>query len=192
MILSMDRLETELGPVAFLTDGTRLRALDFVDETARFEDRARRRFGDVAIRDADDPLGVRSRLAAYFAGDATAVEGIPAEPDGTPFQARVWAALREIPAGTTESYGKLAARLGAPTASRAVGMANSLNPIAIVIPCHRVIGSNRTLVGYAGGLERKRRLLELEGVCLPAGKTRSTILKRGFERQASFSSLSET
>ena len=171
MILLMDRLETELGTVAMLTDGTHLRALDFVDEPSRFLDRARRRFGDVVIRDADDPLGVRGRLAAYFAGDPAAVAGIPVEPGGTAFQARVWNALGDIPAGTTESYGALAARIGAPTASRAVGMANSLNPIAIVIPCHRVIGSNRTLVGYAGGLERKRRLLELEGVRLPGRKS---------------------
>jgi len=170
MILLMDRLETELGTVAMVADGTHLRALDFVDGTSRFLDRIRRRFGDVAIRDVDDPLGVRSRLAAYFGGDPTALDGIPAEPDGTAFQSRVWKALRNIPAGATESYGTLAARIGAPKSSRAVGMANSLNPIALVIPCHRVIGSNRALVGYAGGLDRKRRLLELEGVHLPERK----------------------
>lgn len=189
MILFMDRLETKLGTVAMLTDGTHLRALDFVDDPLRFEDRARRRFADAAIREADDPLGVRSRLAAYFAGDPAALEAIPTEPGGTPFQSRVWKALRDIPAGATESYGAIAARIGAPTASRAVGMANSLNPIAIVIPCHRVIGANRALVGYAGGLERKRWLLELEGVCLPERKPGRSTRPRDFESETTLACL---
>jgi methylated-DNA-[protein]-cysteine S-methyltransferase len=191
MILFMDRLETALGTVAMLTDGTHLRALDFVDDPSRFEDRARRRFVDAAIREADDPLGVRTRLAAYFAGDPAAVEAIPVDPGGTPFQARVWKALRDIPAGTAVSYGTIAVRVGAPTASRAVGMANSLNPIAIVIPCHRVIGANRALVGYAGGLERKRRLLELEGVRLPERKSGRSTLPRDPEPETALSCLAQ-
>jgi methylated-DNA-[protein]-cysteine S-methyltransferase len=170
MILLADQLQTELGSVWMLTDGQSLRALDFVDDLSEMESRARRRFGEVSIRRENDPLGVRSRLEAYFAGDPAALSAIPVDPGGTPFQARVWNALCEIPYGTTETYGTLAARLGAPKASRAVGMANSRNPIAIVIPCHRVIGARNGLGGYAGGLDRKRRLLELEGVRLNASE----------------------
>lgn len=86
------------------------------------------------------------------------------EPTGTPFQLRVWAALREIPYGTTASYGEIARRIGSPRAVRAVGRANGSNPIAIIVPCHRVIGANGTLTGYGGGLPRKQTLLELEGI----------------------------
>jgi methylated-DNA-[protein]-cysteine S-methyltransferase len=170
MILLADQLQTELGSVWMLTDGQSLRALDFVDDLSEMETRAGRRFGEVSIRRENDPLGVRSRLEAYFAGDPAALSAIPVNPGGTPFQARVWNALCEIPYGTTETYGTLAARLGAPKASRAVGMANSRNPIAIVIPCHRVIGARNGLGGYAGGLDRKRRLLDLEGVRLNASE----------------------
>ena len=88
---------------------------------------------------------------------------VPLAPAGTPFQQRVWAALREIPFGTTASYGEIAARVGNPRACRAVGMANHRNPLAILIPCHRVVGRSGALVGYAGGLDIKRALLELEG-----------------------------
>jgi methylated-DNA-[protein]-cysteine S-methyltransferase len=86
---------------------------------------------------------------------------------GTPFQRRVWTQLQEIPYGSTRSYGQVAARIGRPRSSRAVGAANGCNPVPVVVPCHRVIGGNGTMVGYAGGLELKRRLLELEGVAVP-------------------------
>ncbi len=99
---------------------------------------------------------MRSRLAAGAAG-------------GTDFQRRVWAALREIPSGTTRTYGDIAAELGEPGAARAVGLANGANPVAIVVPCHRVIGSAGALTGFGGGLERKRWLLEHEGVLLALG-----------------------
>lgn len=101
------------------------------------------------------------QLAAYFAGERRSFD-LPIELRGTPFQRRVWAALREIPYGQTISYGQLAARIGQPTASRAVGLANGRNPISIVVPCHRVIGANGRLTGYGGGIERKRQLLDLE------------------------------
>jgi methylated-DNA-[protein]-cysteine S-methyltransferase len=168
MILVADQLQTDLGTLWMLTDDRSLRALDFVDDLSEIEARTRRRLGSLSIRQEDDPLGVRSRLEAYFAGDPAALTAIPVNPGGTSFQARVWNALCEIPHGTTETYGALAARLGVPKASRAVGTANSRNPIAIVIPCHRVIGARNALGGYAGGLDRKRRLLELEGVRLDA------------------------
>lgn len=101
------------------------------------------------------------QLAAYFAGRLTEFT-LPLAPAGTPFQRRVWAGLRAIPYGETLSYGQLANKIGNPTAARAVGLANGRNPIAVVIPCHRVIGSDGSLTGYGGGLDRKRYLLDLE------------------------------
>ena len=101
------------------------------------------------------------QLEQYFAGERSRFE-LPLEPRGTAFEQRVWDALREIPYGTTESYGALAGRIGAPDAARAVGLANGRNPIAIVIPCHRVIGADGSLTGFGGGLARKRFLLDLE------------------------------
>jgi O-6-methylguanine DNA methyltransferase len=106
-------------------------------------------------------------LAAYFAGTVTALDGLPVARIGSEFQRRVWAALRQIPAGETRSYGQLAAAIGQPTASRAIGLANGANPIGIVVPCHRVIGSGGALTGYAGGVERKAWLLRHEGALAP-------------------------
>ena len=111
----------------------------------------------------DDPAfrKVTDQLAAYFAGDLRDFD-VPLAPRGTPFQLRVWEALREIPYGHTWSYGALATCVGNPNASRAVGLANGRNPIAVIVPCHRVIGSTGKLVGYGGGMERKKTLLDLE------------------------------
>lgn len=102
-----------------------------------------------------------TQLREYFAGDRTAFD-LPLDPAGTPFQRATWLALREIPYAETISYGQLAARVGNPHASRAVGLANGRNPISIVVPCHRVIGANGSLTGYGGGVDRKRTLLDLE------------------------------
>lgn len=107
-----------------------------------------------------------AQLQAYFAGELTDFE-LPIELHGTEFQRRVWASLREIPYGQTISYGELARWVGKPKASRAVGLANGRNPIAIVVPCHRVIGADGSLTGYGGGLERKVWLLEHEGSWAP-------------------------
>jgi methylated-DNA-[protein]-cysteine S-methyltransferase len=103
-----------------------------------------------------------SAFASYFAGSASALEALPLDPHGSAFQRRVWSALRDIPLGATASYGEIAVRIGSPGAARAVGDANRRNPIAIAIPCHRVIGGDGRLVGYAGGLARKRWLLDHE------------------------------
>jgi methylated-DNA-[protein]-cysteine S-methyltransferase len=119
--------------------------------------------GDVEVRAGSERLGVREALERYFAGDLSALDALPTQTHGTPFQREVWAALRTIPPGTTLSYGALARRLGKPNAMRAVGLANGANPIGIVVPCHRVIGANGTLTGYGGGLPRKRWLLAHEG-----------------------------
>jgi len=108
------------------------------------------------------PAAIRDPIEAYFRGDVTAIDGVTVEANGTPFQQQVWMALRHIPAGTTMSYGELAARIGRQGASRAVGLANGSNPVGIVVPCHRVIGSNGALTGYGGGIDRKRWLLEHE------------------------------
>ncbi len=113
-------------------------------------------------RETDDLLEqARAELDEYFAGARQAFD-VPLTPTGTEFQRRVWHALTTIPYGTTISYRALAERIGQPTATRAVGLANGRNPIAIVIPCHRVIGADGSLTGYGGGLERKRSLLDLE------------------------------
>jgi methylated-DNA-[protein]-cysteine S-methyltransferase len=104
---------------------------------------------------------VVDQLEAYFAGELTEFK-VTTRLEGTEFQRRVWNALCDIPYGETESYGQLAGRIGQPTASRAVGLANGRNPIAIIVPCHRVIGASGTLVGYGGGLDRKQKLLGLE------------------------------
>jgi methylated-DNA-[protein]-cysteine S-methyltransferase len=111
---------------------------------------------------ADEPFdAVRSQLQEYFGGQRTAFDA-PLLLEGTPFQRRVWTALLEIPYGATISYAELARRVGQPTASRAVGLANGRNPVAVIVPCHRVVGSNGRLTGYGGGLTRKRFLLDLE------------------------------
>ncbi|PPK63619.1 methylated-DNA--[protein]-cysteine S-methyltransferase [Actinokineospora auranticolor] len=107
----------------------------------------------------------RRQLAAYFAGELRDFD-LPLAPTGTPFQRTVWTALTTITWGHTTTYGGLAHQLGRPTASRAVGMANGRNPISIIVPCHRVIGTNGSLIGYGGGLPRKQHLLTLEGTSL--------------------------
>jgi methylated-DNA-[protein]-cysteine S-methyltransferase len=165
--LAFARIDSPLGEIAIACAGEVLVALDFADADGRFERSLRRRFGAVELVPARDPLGVATRLARYFAGRLDAIEDVAADPGGTLFQQRVWAALRRIGCGTTLSYGALAAALGQPTATRAVGLANGANPISIFVPCHRVIGSDGSLTGYGGGVTRKRWLLEHEGVLTP-------------------------
>jgi methylated-DNA-[protein]-cysteine S-methyltransferase len=118
---------------------------------------------EIELREGSGPKSTRDSLNSYFAGDFSALGSIEVETGGTPFQRKLWAALREIPSGQTSTYGVLAANIGVPKAVRAVGAANGANPISIVLPCHRVIGSNQRLTGYGGGLERKRWLLTHEG-----------------------------
>lgn len=108
------------------------------------------------------------QLSEYFAGKRMSFD-LPLAAAGTPFEQRVWSLLREIPYGTTTSYGELARRLGGPNEARAVGAANGKNPIPIIVPCHRVIGASGDLTGFGGGLDRKRWLLEHEGALLPLG-----------------------
>lgn len=131
---------------------------------ARLTARLARWFAPHEIVDEPSPVLDRTRewLDQYFAGERADAGGVPLDMRGAPFELRVWAALREIPAGATSSYGAIAARLSAPGASRAVGAANGANPVSIIVPCHRVIGSSGALVGYGGGIERKKWLLDHE------------------------------
>lgn len=116
--------------------------------------------GEIAAQ--ENPFGLRAAFAAYFAGEVDRLDKLPVVFTGTPFQNKVWQALRTISAGETLSYGALAKRLGDPKATRAVGLANGANPIALAVPCHRVIGSDGSLTGYGGGLDRKKWLLAHE------------------------------
>jgi methylated-DNA-[protein]-cysteine S-methyltransferase len=161
----LERVETPTGPMFIVTDDEqRLRAVDWYDCEERMRRLFRRRYGPDAVQLRDTALrsSARQALEAYFEGELDAITSVATAAEGTPFQRAVWAALCRIPAGTTVSYGALAARLGCRNAVRAVGLANGANPIAIFVPCHRVIGANASLTGYAGGLERKRWLLTHE------------------------------
>jgi methylated-DNA-[protein]-cysteine S-methyltransferase len=165
--LYADRIESPIGTILIVSDGARLCALDYRGYDHRMTAFLAARYGAYRLHDAEDPAGATSAVRAYLAGDMSALDALAVDTGGTRFQERVWAELRRIPAGTTISYGELAVRVtGGINASRAVGHANSLNPVAIVVPCHRVIGADATLTGYAGGLDRKRWLLEHEGVRL--------------------------
>lgn len=147
--MSACAIETPIGPLTLQADESAVSAM---------------RFGAGGAQDASPLLdAAEAQLREYFAG-ARRTFDLPLAPHGTAFQQRVWTALRAIPYGETRTYGELAAAIGSPNASRAVGMANHRNPIPIIIPCHRVIGANGTLTGYAGGLEVKRKLLALEGI----------------------------
>ncbi|WP_208896550.1 methylated-DNA--[protein]-cysteine S-methyltransferase, partial [Klebsiella grimontii] len=116
--------------------------------------------------DSSNPGGLSSKLSDYFAGDLAIIDTLPTATGGTPFQRQVWQALRTIPCGQVMHYGQLAETLGRPGAARAVGAANGSNPVSIVVPCHRVIGRNGTMTGYAGGVQRKEWLLRHEGYLL--------------------------
>ena len=144
-ILELMRIETPLGPAnAVLRDGV-LCDFDFASIWPAKQKRLARRFGDPRLRDIDAKGPVFKALTAYFEGNIQAIDELVLDPGGTEFQRMVWAALRDIPAGTTQTYGEFARHLGRPQAPRAVGAANGQNPIAIVIPCHRLIGAHGAL-----------------------------------------------
>jgi methylated-DNA-[protein]-cysteine S-methyltransferase len=164
--LLCDRIATPVGDMMLAAADGKLLALEFSQARDRFDADLRFRFGDCRLVPARDPFGFSGRLRAYFGGDLAAIDGIPADGGGTPFQRAVWAALRRIRAGRTWSYSDLARAVGRPSATRAVGAINGRNPISIVVPCHRVIGKDGALTGYGGGLDRKRWLLRHEGALL--------------------------
>jgi methylated-DNA-[protein]-cysteine S-methyltransferase len=161
--LNIAELESPIGTITVAVRNGRLSALSFGNHWAEQVRWLERRFGAIDFTPSADPAGVVSALRAYFDGQLTAIDGIDVDMGGTPFQASVWFALRRVPAGQTTSYGALARAVGSPHAARAVGAANGQNPVSIVVPCHRAIGGNGQLVGYGGGLDRKRWLLQHEG-----------------------------
>jgi methylated-DNA-[protein]-cysteine S-methyltransferase len=161
--LILDRVATPVGEVLLVTDAQgAVRALDFADYEARMTRLLARHAPGAMVAEGRAPEPVRSAVESYFGGDVRALDGLTVATGGTDFQRTVWKALRAIPAGETRTYGQLAAAIGSPRAVRAAGLANGQNPVAVIVPCHRVIGANGTLTGYAGGLERKRWLLEHE------------------------------
>lgn len=166
--LLYDQVDSPLGPFTLVADGGgRLIAAGWTDDATDGRMAGRLRIlakrPDAELVRASNPGGLSIALAAYFGGNLAAIEKVAiAESTGTPFQRAVWRALRSIPCGESRSYGDIARAIGRPSAVRAVGMANGSNPICIVVPCHRVIGSNGKLVGYGGGVERKRWLLAHE------------------------------
>lgn len=163
--LLIDRIDTAVGELLLVADDAgKLRAIDWTDYESRMIRLLRLHYGKngFKLEPAHNPHGLRDGIERYFAGDVKTINDISVETAGTAFQRSVWNELRRIPSGASVSYGKLAERIARPKAVRAVGLANGANPVGIVVPCHRVIGSNGSLTGYGGGLERKRWLLEHE------------------------------
>ena len=164
-IFFVEHIETPTGRMRVVADDAHnLRAVDWEDYEPRMLDLLRRHYGAdaVELREVSRPSAAARALLAYFDGDLDAINGLPTATNGTAFQRAVWSALRKIPAGRTVSYSMLASQIGRAKAVRAVGLANGANPIAIVVPCHRVIGADASLTGYGGGLNRKRWLLAHE------------------------------
>jgi methylated-DNA-[protein]-cysteine S-methyltransferase len=181
MQLFLSHLRSPLGEMLLAIDAQQtLRALDFADHQARFRRGLREQYGSVELIEAPAPAAIADAIERYFAGELNALDGLPTATAGSDLQRRVWAALRAIPAGTTTTYGKLAKQLGFddPRAAIDIGAANGANPIAIVVPCHRVIASNGEIKGYAWGLHRKRWLLEHEKA-MPPGADRGSRLAHG-------------
>jgi methylated-DNA-[protein]-cysteine S-methyltransferase len=161
-----ERIETPIGPMVLVAHDGVIVLLEFEDATSRIARQIKARFGAVELQAATNPFGITDRIKAYFAGDVQAIDGLLTDGGGSTFEQRVWAELKKIPAGTTQSYGQIARQLGGIQHSRAVGTANGRNPIAIVVPCHRVIGADGSMTGYGGGIKRKEWLLRHEGALL--------------------------
>lgn len=163
--LQLDRIATPIGELVIIADGKgRLRAVDWSDHEPRMLQLLGRHCGKAGfvLIPRRNPGGLSAAMRAYFKGDLAVIDDLPVDTLGTDFQRAVWRQLRRIPCGETISYGDLARRIGRPAAMRAVGLANGSNPISIVVPCHRVIGSDGSLTGYGGGIQRKRWLLAHE------------------------------
>ncbi len=164
---TLGRLHTPIGIVLLATDidGV-LRALEWEDCAARMKELLRRQYGLVTLNNGRAPDNITRALTGYFNGNLDCLKAVKWCAAGTPFQRKVWTALTAIPPGTTSTYGELAAKLGSPNAMRAVGHANGANIISVVVPCHRLVGSDGSLVKYGSGLKRKEWLLAHEGVTL--------------------------
>jgi len=162
MTLFLSTVATPLGDMIVAALDAGVCAIEFDSGWPRTERRLQRFLGAVKVRSGVDPCRVGERVGAYFDGCLGAFDDLPLDPPGTPFDQHVWRALRAIPPGTTITYRDLALRVGCLRGYRAVGAANGRNPLAIAVPCHRVVGATGELRGYAGGLERKRWLLSHE------------------------------
>ena len=171
LIFTLEHLASPIGPMLLVTDDQHhLRALEWLDHESRMQALLQRHYRhEVELREPTGRSAPLLAVQAYFDGDITALDALAVAMGGTEFQRKVWTALRDIPAGQTWSYRELAARIGQPKAVRAVGMANGANLIGIVVPCHRVIGSDGSLTGYGGGLQRKQWLLDHERQALRGG-----------------------
>jgi len=183
MDLLIDELSSPLGTIVIAACEGRLCGLDFGESRPRMLADLSARFDGPRVKAARDPFGIGRRIRAYMAGELAAIDDIAVDPGGTRFQRIVWAALRRVAPGTTVTYADLARRIRHPSAVRAVGAANGRNPVAIVIPCHRMIGSDGSLTGYGGGLRRKSWLLEHEGAIArdagPAGSRLRPLASHG-------------
>lgn len=183
MRIRIGTLKTPVGPVAVGWSGSTVLAI-FMQEATQRQDRddpayspqrpvtrlrehLAGRYDDITWETAESGRPLQA-LERYFAGDVRAIDKLEVDPGGTAFQAEIWRRLRDIPAGATRTYGELAHAAGRPDAARAVGGAVGSNPVPIVIPCHRVVGSDRSLTGFGGGLPRKKWLLEHEGALAKA------------------------
>lgn len=163
--LFLESVDTPIGQILLVTDDQqRVHALDWQEYEDRMHLLMKRQYpGDtIALHAASQTSAATAAIQDYFAGDLQIIDTVPIALGGTDFQRTVWNALREIAPGQPISYGTLAARIGKPAAVRAVGLANGANPVSIIVPCHRVIGSNQSLTGYGGGLARKKWLLQHE------------------------------
>lgn len=164
MTIDIATIDSPLGKLTAAARGRLVCLVHFGSPTAAVKSTLASWYPDSVVEQAVDPGGAVGVLRRYFAGDFESLDEIEVELNGTAFQRNVWLALRTVKAGSTMSYAQLAGQVGSPAAVRAVGAANGANPVAVVLPCHRIIGSNGSLTGYGGGLHRKRWLLDHEGV----------------------------
>ncbi len=161
-----DHISTPIGEMVLVARDGVLLFLEFDDAKDRVEREMTVRFGQAELQPASNPFGLSDIMRDYFAGHISVIDTLLTDGGGSAFEQQVWTELRKIPAGTTQSYGEIARKLGDINLSRAVGTANGRNPIAIVVPCHRVIGADGSMTGYGGGLARKEWLLRHEGALL--------------------------
>jgi methylated-DNA-[protein]-cysteine S-methyltransferase len=161
-----DRIATPIGDMFLVARDGVVLLLEFEEATGRIAREMKARFKEYELQSAKNPFGISSVMADYFSGNLQAIDNLLVEGGGTAFETRVWNELRRIPCGETISYGELAIRIDNKNAMRAVGLANGKNPIAIIVPCHRVIGKDGSMTGYGGGLHRKEWLLKHEGALL--------------------------
>jgi O-6-methylguanine DNA methyltransferase len=165
-MIQLTTLDSPIGPLTLAAHDGRVCLLHFGDDQAEVRARLARWYPGATIEHHADPAAAAGALHAYFAGDVDVLDRLPVEMNGTTFQKRVWEALRGVRAGATAAYADVARTIAAPMSVRAVGAANGANPVAVIVPCHRIIGTNGSLTGYGGGLERKQWLLRHEGALL--------------------------